>query len=49
MGQQCAVHGLAGDEVHALTGQEVEPVAVALVKGHLLLLGGGAEAHHRLK
>src|SRR5699024_12439819 len=42
-------HGLGGDEVHALPGQEVQPVAVGLVVGHLKLAAAGAEADHGLE
>ena len=49
MGQEGAVHGLGGDEVHVLPGQEVQPVAVGLVVGHLELAAAGAEADHGLE
>ena len=49
MGQQRAVHGLTGDEVHILAHQEVEAVAVGGIEGHLHLVFGGAEAHHGLE
>ena len=49
MGQESAVHGLGGDEVHVLAGQEVQAVAVCLVPGDAQLVGAGAEADYGLK
>ena len=49
MGQQGTVHGLLADEVHALSRQEVQAVAVRLVVGHGILVPGSTKAHHRLK
>ena len=49
MGQQGALHGPVPDEVQGLARQEVQPVAVRLVRRDCQLSVGGTQAHHGLK
>ena len=49
MGQQGALHGPIPDEVQGLARQEVQPVAVRLVRRDCQLSVGGTQAHHGLK